>query len=45
MVVIEGVLQSTPSRLGLLDAVIEVLELAGGDVAAVWRSRMPTQDA
>jgi hypothetical protein len=32
-VVSEGVLESTPSRLGLLDAVIEVLELAGGDVA------------
>jgi len=29
----EGVLQSTPSRLGLLDAVIEILELADGDVA------------
>jgi hypothetical protein len=25
--------ESTPSRLGLLDAVIEVLELAGGDLA------------
>jgi hypothetical protein len=33
MVVSEGVLESTPSRLGLLGAVIEVLELAGGDVA------------
>jgi hypothetical protein len=33
MVVSEGVLESTPSRLGLLDAVIEVLKLAGGDVA------------
>jgi len=33
MVVSEGVLESTPSRLGLLNAVIEVLELAGGDVA------------
>ena len=29
----EGVPESTPSRLGLLDAVIEVLELADGDVA------------
>jgi hypothetical protein len=33
MVVSEGVLESTPSRLGLLDAVIEVLKLAGGNVA------------
>ena len=33
MVMSEGVLESTPSRLGLLNAVIEVLELAGGDVA------------
>jgi hypothetical protein len=33
MLVSEGVLQSTPSRLGLLDAVVEILELAGGDVA------------
>jgi hypothetical protein len=29
----QSVLQSTPSRLGLRDAVIEILELAGGDVA------------
>src|SRR5215211_8723391 len=33
MAVSEGVLQSTPSCLGLLDALIKVLELAGGDVA------------
>jgi hypothetical protein len=33
MAVSERVLQSTPSRLGLLDAVVEILELAGGDVA------------
>ena len=33
MVVSKGVPESTPSRLGLLDTVIEVLELAGGDVA------------
>ena len=33
MVVREGVLESTPSRLGLLNAVVEVFELAGGDVA------------
>src|SRR5829696_10579566 len=33
MVVSERVLQSTPSRLSLLNAVIEVLEHAGGDVA------------
>jgi hypothetical protein len=32
-VVSERVLESTPSRLGLLNVVIEVLELAGGDVA------------
>jgi 2'-5' RNA ligase len=32
-VVSKGVPESTPSRLRLLDAVIEVLELAGGDVA------------
>jgi hypothetical protein len=33
MVVSEGVLQSTPSRLGRLDAIIKVLELRGGDIA------------
>jgi hypothetical protein len=32
-VVSERVLESTPSRLGLLNVVIEVLELAGGAVA------------
>jgi hypothetical protein len=33
MVMSEGVPESTPSRLGLLNAVIEVLKLADGDVA------------
>jgi hypothetical protein len=45
MVVSEGMMQSTPSRLSRLDAVIEVLELAGGQVAPMPQSRMPTQDA
>src|SRR5215207_1096749 len=43
MVVSERVLEGTPSRLSLLDAFIEVLELAGGEVApcgrAGWRRR------
>jgi hypothetical protein len=39
MVLIEGLLQGTPSRLSLLDAVIEVLEHAGGQVAPCRRSR------
>jgi hypothetical protein len=33
MVMSEGVPESTPSRLGLLNAVIEVLKLADGDLA------------
>jgi hypothetical protein len=45
MVMSEGVPESTPSRLGLLNAVIEVLELADGDVAPCGGARMPTQDA
>ena len=46
MVVSEGVPEGTPSRLGLLDTVIEILELAGGDVApyAGAGRRRRTQD-
>jgi hypothetical protein len=46
MVMSEGVLESTPSRLGLLNAVIEVLELADGDVAPCGGAgcRRRTQD-